>query len=271
MFDRRVQQYDTCRKAYSVARRFLLGALVGAVIWSAMSVPAHAQAPEQQPPPADQTPQAAPPAQAPPPVPQAPPQYGQQPPPQGQPQQGYPQQQYPQQGYPQQAYPPQGQPYPQQQYPQQGYPQAGAYPQQQGYGQPTGQPRYVERSQSIKALWIPGLILLPVSYLTTLGLLWTVYNDVDDGIRPALTNMIPIVGPWASLEYYQGGKEWFPILMGSLQITGLALLVLGLTLRRKVREPVMALNPSDPRSATLELDLGTGSAGGQFGLTLRHF
>lgn len=208
----------------------------------------------------------------------------QQQPQQQQPQQGYPQQQqqYPQQQqqqYPQQqGYPQQQQQYPQQQgypppgygqqYPQQGYPPPGygqQYPQQQQYAQPA-QP--VQRTENIKALWIPGLIILPLSYILTFTIALSDFPDA--GLDYHLESLIPLVGPWLMLgDANTGTESVFALIMGIAQLAGLIMIITGLTVRRTVTEEVAERD--EDRSPSLFVDVMPAAGGGMLGLTLTHF
>ncbi|MEC7520329.1 MAG: hypothetical protein VYE22_10715 [Myxococcota bacterium] len=166
-------------------------------------------------------------------------------------QQGYGQ---PPPGYGQQPQQPYAQPYQQPQ-----------YQQQPVYQQP--QVRYVERTSSIKGLWIPGMIIFGVSWglSASFGQLgW------DSDYRTWM--WIPVIGPWAALSYSGNEDETVGAIVGGLlQTAGLTMFILGLALQRTVRVAVYALDDHDERSPTLAFEALPAPGGAQLGLTLSHF
>ena len=170
------------------------------------------------------------------------------------------------------------QPYGQQQ--QQGYGQPPpGYGQQQPYAQPYAQPqyqqpvyqqpqvRYVERSSTIKGLWIPGIIVYGVSYglSASFGQLgWS--SDYNTWM------WVPLIGPWGALTYATNEDETAgAVLGGVLQTAGLTMFILGLSLQRTVRVAVYALDEHDERSPTLAFEALPTVGGAQLGVTLSHF
>lgn len=186
----------------------------------------------------------------------------------------YPPQGYGQQPPPQQAPPPQQQPYGQQGYgqqppPQHGYPQPyPGQPQAQQYPQQPQQPMYEERTTSTKALWLPGIIILPVSYVMTWTLAITDFSD-EASADYIIDAFIPIAGPWLMLsDSNTGGQSTFAIAMGLVQTGALVMIIAGLTMRQTVRVPARA---EGDRSPSLHVDLLPSPGGGQVGLTVTHF
>ena len=156
---------------------------------------------------------------------------------------------------------------------------------QPGYGQPQpqyggspyvagGSPqpvRYVTRSRSITALWVPGLIMTLVGWVGWSGLVGTsIWASCYGSSDPcpdagwAGWNWIPIIGPWLSLaQGYPGAGSndytWFSVIGGLLEDVGLIMFILGLTLREEWEEPVYALGDG-PDAPTLSFRVGAGNA-----------
>ena len=178
---------------------------------------------------------------------------------QGQVQYGQPyQQQQPGYGQPPPGY---GQSYGQQPYnPQQPY-AAPVYQQQ-----PQPRVHYVERQTSIKGLWIPGIVVFGASYVLTAA----IGSSLVAGDYASWCS-VPLVGPWVALGDANNDSEVAGAVVGGvLQTAGLAMFVLGLSLRRTVRVAVYSLNDG-ARSPSLAFDLLPAAGGAQIGLTLRHF
>lgn len=185
-------------------------------------------------------------------------QYGQPPPGYGQPPPGYGQPYYnqPQYGQPQYGQPQYGQP-------QYGQPQYA----------PTYQPqvrqvRYVEQEQSIKGLWIPGIIVFGVSWVLT----GTMATSLSYDTAYIDYSWIPLVGPWLMLSEAGNDDELAGALIsGIAQLAGVTMFVLGLALRQSVRVAVYSLDRHDERAPQLALELAPAPAGGMVGLALSHF
>ncbi|HJL16307.1 MAG TPA: hypothetical protein RMH99_11660 [Sandaracinaceae bacterium LLY-WYZ-13_1] len=169
-----------------------------------------------------------------------------------QPQQGYGN---PPPGYGQQQQQPYAQPYQQQpQY-------APTYQQQQP------RVRYVERSATIKGLWIPGIIIFGVSYALTAA-----FSQFSFDTDYATWGYVPLIGPWVSLGFANTEDEVTGAVLGGVaQAAGLTMFILGLSLRRTVRVAQYALDGDDPRSPQLAFDALPAPGGAQLGLTLSHF
>lgn len=181
----------------------------------------------------------------------------------GQPQPyGYPQQQPPP-GYGQQQ-PYYGQPY---QQPQPYYAPQPVQP---------AQPRYVDREESITGLWVSGVIILPVSWVLT----WTTATATLDSSRDIdywLWSWIPIVGPWAMIAQGDDGSRALngeeiagAAIAGVAQIAGLAMIILGATIKRTVRVATYALDGSE-RAPELTLGVAPTLGGGMLTAELTHF
>jgi hypothetical protein len=167
---------------------------------------------------------------------------------------------------------------------QQGY---GQPPPGYGYGQPQygqpqyGQPQYaptyapqqqrrlqyVDQQESIKALWIPGIIAFGVGYLGSI----VAANSLSWNTDYILSMWIPLAGPWVSLGMRPNDAEIGGAVVGGLlQAAGLTMFILGLALTETVRVAVYAIGDGE-RAPELSLDLTPQLGGGTAGVTLRHF
>lgn len=174
---------------------------------------------------------------------------------------------------------PQQQPYQQPYPPPPGY---GQYPQQPPvYGQPyqqpyyappPRQPMYVERDTSTHALWVPGVILLPLSWVLT----WTSAVATQPGssrdIDYMLFSWIPVAGPWFMLGQddnrpLNGAEIAGALLSGIAQVGSIVLIILGLSIRQRVRTMVMGEN----RGPEIDFTVIPTEGGAQVGLQLTHF
>jgi hypothetical protein len=116
----------------------------------------------------------------------------------------------------------------------------------------------VERSEAIRGLWLPALIVLPVAWVTT----WTLSSSAFEG--DALTySWIPVVGPWLMLSQNTGGHEAGIIVSGVVQAAATLALVLGLTLRRTWVEHEYVIEPV--AGARIRLDAISLPGGGMVG------
>lgn len=169
-------------------------------------------------------------------------------------------------GYGQQQPYQQQQPYPQQQPYQQPYAQQ-PYQQAPTYAPAQRQVRYEDRQTSVKALWIPGIIVVGVAWglTSTFG---AFSSDVDFNTWC----LVPLIGPWVALTFANDEDETVGAVVGGIaQVAGLAMFVLGLTLNRTVSVPVYSFDRDDERSPQLAVDLRPAPGGGQVGLALSHF
>lgn len=140
---------------------------------------------------------------------------------------------------------------------------------QPGY-QPGYQPAAAESTANIPGLWIPGIIVFGVTYLIDL---FVAAIGTDTGGGGTYTDWLyaPLIGPWGALANADDGLERsFAVLTGLLQTAGATMFILGLTLRRPV-DPYYVLNPDDPQSARIAVDLAPLPGGGRLGVTLSHF
>lgn len=92
------------------------------------------------------------------------------------------------------------------------------------------QPRLVteERSSSIKGLWLPGMIVLPVAWVMT----WSIATAAFPESETASLAWVPVIGPWLMLGTDVNGAEGGIILSGVVQGIATLALVLGLSIRR---------------------------------------
>lgn len=150
-------------------------------------------------------------------------------------------------------------------YVQQGDPNAyqqPTYAQPAGYTQPVTQPqpvRYVHRSASMPAIFVPGIILLAGGYVSqAIGAPMLIDSwESSDQLGFAY---IPILGPWLQLgdfsdigAAFDDGVGYFSVITGLAQAVGLVLTIVGLTVREEWDEPVYALT-DDPSGPTLAFD-----------------
>jgi hypothetical protein len=170
-------------------------------------------------------------------------------------------------------------------YYQQGYGQPPPGYGQPGYGQPAyGQPvyqqpayaptyapqprrvQYVDQEESIKGLWIPGIIVFGVSFVLT-GTLATTFSWNGDYVG---YSWIPLVGPWIALSTNPNDEEIAGAVLGGIgQAAGLTMFVLGLALRQTVRVPVYSFGGE--RGPQLAFNVRPEMGGGSLGLSLTHF
>lgn len=92
-----------------------------------------------------------------------------------------------------------------------------------------------EHTESIRGVWIPALIVLPVSWIMTWAVASTTTRLEGDAIE---LSYIPIVGPWLVLGQPTNGDEGFYVAAGIFQGASALALALGLAIRRTVREQV---------------------------------
>ena len=132
-----------------------------------------------------------------------------------------------------------------------------------GPGAPIVMPRAraveVERSESIRALWLPGLIALPVAWLST----WTAASTyfVGDALTYA---WIPVIGPWLMLTQDLNGYEAPVVISGIVQGAATLMIVLGLSLRRTYTATEYVLEPPP-----ITFDVAPMPGGGYGSVTVR--
>lgn len=159
-----------------------------------------------------------------------------------------------------------------------GQPVPNAPPPSYGYGQVVPQPGApvyaptapaatqarrvpVERTETIRGLWLPGLIVLPIAWVTT----WTVASSAFYG--DAVTfSWIPVVGPWLMLTQDLNGNEGGAIFAGVVQGAATLAILLGLTIRRTYTDYEYVIEPVP--GARLRLDALTLPGGGMIGASL---
>ncbi|MGE0788266.1 MAG: hypothetical protein AB7S26_21515 [Sandaracinaceae bacterium] len=148
---------------------------------------------------------------------------------------------------------------------------------QPGYGQPAyaapmaqqqaPQVRYVDRETNIKALWIPGMIVMGAGWGLTAS-----FGQIGLLEDYRIWVAIPLIGPWVAIGYADNDDEITGAVIGGLvQAIGGAALILGLTLTRTVRVAVYSLDEHDERAPTLAVSALPAPGGAQLGLTLEHF
>ncbi len=138
-----------------------------------------------------------------------------------------------------------------------------------GYGPGAGWARgdtYTRETRGIPGLYIAGPIVLGVAWLTTIAVTTAINSEggVEDSEAKAIGYAcIPIAGPWAMMADSDVDTRDYTaplVVSGVLQGAGLAMTILGLTIRREVRVP-SAIHPA--RSLTLSLHpVPTPSGGG---------
>lgn len=113
------------------------------------------------------------------------------------------------------------------------------------------------RQTSIRALWIPGLIALPASWLLTWSISSTALPLYGDAIE---YSFIPVIGPWLMLTQPLNGYEGFAVTMGLIQDAAAIMLILGLVLREEVEDQVWVMaDLGDDRRLTFDAMVGPGS------------
>lgn len=125
------------------------------------------------------------------------------------------------------------------------------------------QPRLVqiERSSSIKGLWLPGMIVLPVCWVLT----WSSAMAAFPESETADFAWIPVIGPWLMLGTDLNGGEGYAILSGVVQGVAALAIVLGLSIRRSWIEQRYVME--GPGGAPVQLSFGaapTRDGGGAF-------
>lgn len=93
---------------------------------------------------------------------------------------------------------------------------------------------WVEERQSIRGLWIGGISVFAASYFA--GIL--VSSAIDDSGDSTATLAIPLAGPWILVGDADEGFETLLILDGLMQLTGVAMTIVGFTVKRTVRRRV---------------------------------
>lgn len=200
-------------------------------------------------------------------APSAPPQA-----PPSQPGAAQPAQPYPQGPYGQPVY---GQPYPQ--------PYAQPYPQALPYYYPPpppsrGRGRLVvgqrTETRSVRAMWVPGLVLLAAGWLGDIAIT-PLANSLSTDRDPAAEedawawSLVPVAGPIAQLVI-GAPHPAIPVMTGLFQIGGLVLFAVGVASQEQVRVPIYQGDPDDPTATRVDLGVAPTAGGGQIGLTVTH-
>lgn len=109
-----------------------------------------------------------------------------------------------------------------------------------------------EHDESLRSVWIPGLIGLPLAWILT----WlpATASSSPEGDATEFS-WIPLVGPFLMLGQPLNGGEAYYASAGAFQIASALALIIGLSVRRTVREQVWV-------AGGVELDVGVGLGGG---------
>lgn len=121
----------------------------------------------------------------------------------------------------------------------------------------------VEHSASIRGLWLPGLIVLPITWVTT----WTISTSAFEG-DAATYSWIPIIGPWLMLTQDLYGADAGVIISGVVQGLSALALVLGLSIKRTWIEQEYVIEPASGATARLRIDAISLPGGGGLGAQL---
>lgn len=126
---------------------------------------------------------------------------------------------------------------------------------QGAYVPPTPPSAAMPRTTSIRGLWIPGLIGLPIAWVATWVNASLSLAAGSDGVNAAF---IPIAGPWLVLAAQNTDVAYY-VTTGLVQDISLLCLVLGLVIRVPEPRARIALGDSLP---TLELAATPTATGG---------
>lgn len=129
---------------------------------------------------------------------------------------------------------------------------------------PQMHPVQVERSESIRALWLPGVIALPIAWLST----WTAASTYFEGDALAYS-WIPVIGPWLMLTQDLNGLEAAVIISGVVQGAATLMIVLGLALRRTWIATEYVVEPIPGQQAHVSFDAIGLPGGGMLGARVR--
>lgn len=119
----------------------------------------------------------------------------------------------------------------------------------------------VERTESIRGLWLPGLIVLPIAWVTT----WTISTSAFYG-DAATFSWIPVIGPWLMLTQDLNGNEAGIVVSGVVQGLASLAILLGLTIQRTYTDYEYVIEPAP--GARLRLDAISLPGGGMIGASL---
>jgi hypothetical protein len=118
-----------------------------------------------------------------------------------------------------------------------------------------------EHEESIRGLWIPGLVGLPLSWILTWSVATATTRLDGDAIE---FSYIPLIGPWLMLGQPLNGEEGYYIAAGVFQGASALALILGLSIRRTVRQQVIVAGDLD-----VDFDFGPLPGGGAAAATIR--
>jgi hypothetical protein len=121
---------------------------------------------------------------------------------------------------------------------------------------PPAAPAYTPTTTSVRGLWIPGLVGLPVAWVATWINASVSLGAGSDGVNLAF---VPIAGPWLVLASQTNADVGYYVTTGIVQDLSLICLILGLVIRVPEPRARIALGPSLP---TLELAATPTATGG---------
>lgn len=121
-------------------------------------------------------------------------------------------------------------------------------------------PTYAPSTTSIRGLWIPGLVGLPVAWVATWVHASLSLGAGSDGVNAAF---IPVAGPWLVLAAQNTDTAYY-VVTGIVQDVSLLCLVLGLVIRVPEPRARIALG-----SSTLELAASPSATGGTLSATVQ--
>lgn len=116
-------------------------------------------------------------------------------------------------------------------------------------------PTYTPSTTSVRGLWIPGLVALPVAWVATWAHASVSLGTGSDGVNLAF---IPLAGPWLVLASQSADVAYY-VTTGLVQDISFLCLVLGLVIRVPEPRARIALGPTLP---TLEVAARPSAAGG---------
>ena len=115
----------------------------------------------------------------------------------------------------------------------------------------------VEHTESLRALWLPGLIALPAAWVFT----WLYASSFLEGEGLAFA-WLPIAGPWLMLSSDMNGQEAGVIAAGVVQGLATLAIVLGLSIQETHTSTALEIASLPGRLGTLSVDGGMLPGGG---------
>ncbi len=115
----------------------------------------------------------------------------------------------------------------------------------------------VEHSESLRALWLPGLIVLPAAWVFT----WLYASSFLEGEGLAFA-WLPVAGPWLMLSSDMNGQEAGVIAAGVVQGLATLAIVLGLSIQETHTSTALEIASLPGGLGTLSVDGGTLPGGG---------